>query len=278
MSERNSGFERDTFDWYVEPEWTVDLLRQQVPFEGSIWDPACGSCTIPKVFKAWKHETFASDIVLRGTGQHDVIDFLSPAAVEIKGRCNNIVSNPQYKLAEEFAYRALELARQRVAMLVNIKFLASQRRHTLFTTTPVESVFILSTRPSMPPGDKVHTRGNGSMDFAWIVWDKRQSHSQRPSICWLKRQPASATGAAPDLGVTYLSDRTRKGKTRAVKLAADIEITPEMIRAGADELDGATPKDLWDGYVSAETVAEQVFRAMLQAALLSAPDLMRKLG
>ena len=40
------------------------------------------------------------------------------------------------------------------------------------------------------------------------------------------------------------------------------KITPEMIEAGADELDGSVCRDIWDGYLSREIVAERIYRAM----------------
>lgn len=45
--------------------------------------------------------------------------------------------------------------------------------------------------------------------------------------------------------------------------AAEIEITPEMIEAGAYELMASEPAELFLG--GAETLAADVFRAMLQA-------------
>lgn len=45
------------------------------------------------------------------------------------------------------------------------------------------------------------------------------------------------------------------------------EPTQEMLRAGANELDGDTAQDLVDGFRSRQNVAEAVFRAMIEAAL-----------
>lgn len=47
---------------------------------------------------------------------------------------------------------------------------------------------------------------------------------------------------------------------------AEIEVTEEMIRAGADELDGLTVENLMDGFTTRHAVAESVYRAMLRAS------------
>jgi hypothetical protein len=48
--------------------------------------------------------------------------------------------------------------------------------------------------------------------------------------------------------------------------ADDIEITPEMIKAGAEELNGFVAQDLADGFITRWEVAEAVHRAMLRVA------------
>ena len=54
--------------------------------------------------------------------------------------------------------------------------------------------------------------------------------------------------------------------------APEIEITPEMIRAGAKELDAFTAQDLLEGYIHPNKVAESVYRAMIHAAFAKRSD------
>lgn len=183
---------RYTEDFYTEPAWTVDLLLDEEEFQGSVWDPACGSGTIPKAFARHMNfqgnNLFASDIVDRGYGWQ--ANFLATIGTHHILAADNIVTNPPYRLAEEFVRRALELARQKVAVLVQSKFLFSQKRYRLFTEHPPTRIYFLSTRPSMPPGDllaagEIEAKG-GKVDYLWIVIDK--SYQGPTTAHWLLRK------------------------------------------------------------------------------------------
>lgn len=196
MGERHSEYARHKDDFYVEPRWCVEALKAAEPFDNHVWDPACGSGTIPEVFRGDGIRVSATDIVDRGYLHFaGCVDFLAPMLHALP-TVSNIISNPPYKLTEAFARRALELARHKVALLTNIKFLASQKRHRLFTETPVRRVWIMSSRPSMPPGDALQNGtvkvGNGSLDFCWVVWE--QGYTGAPEIGWLLR-PKEASNA-----------------------------------------------------------------------------------
>lgn len=178
------GYVRDGLDYYVEPEWTVDLLLDEEKFDGSIWDPACGSGTIIRACKKRRMAASGSDIA--GRGYHR-FDFLSPG----RSWVSNIICNPPYVLAQEFAEKALTVANHKVALLVQAKFLFSQKRYPLFDRHPPARLYFLSTRPSMPPGDRymagtIEAKG-GKTDFLWMVWC-RDEHGPTTAH-WLIRTP-----------------------------------------------------------------------------------------
>jgi hypothetical protein len=52
----------------------------------------------------------------------------------------------------------------------------------------------------------------------------------------------------------------------ATSQSEEIEITPEMIEAGAQELDVFVAQDLAEGFITRWEVAEAVYRAMLRVA------------
>lgn len=166
MGERPSEYERDVNDWYVEPAWCVQALANRVEFSGGIHDPCCGSGTIPGVLNG-----SGSDLIDRGYGftVRDYLQDLTPY--------DNIVTNPPYALAQEIIEHALKHTTNRVAALVQTKFLASQKRHKLFSRRETERVIMFSRRPSMPPGLMLEKhgegiRGGGSIDYCWVVWDR----------------------------------------------------------------------------------------------------------
>lgn len=198
----NTLYDRDAQDWYVEPAWCTDLLIRAEPFEGSVWDPACGGGNLIYEFHRRGYIVLATDIVERGCWlQRDTYDFLAPMSPvdSVPGSYtvgfpfnrlpDNIVCNPPYRLTEAFIYRALTIARHKVAMLTNLRFLASQRRHRLFAETPVRRVHVFSTRPSMPPGTLLESgeraAQGGSQDYCWIVWE--HGFAGAPTLNWLIR-------------------------------------------------------------------------------------------
>lgn len=165
MGERPSEYIRDANDWYVEPSWCVELLKSRVKFTGGIHDPCCGMGTIPKALNGT-----GADLIDRGYGYQQQ-DFR-----EDYGTYDNIVTNPPYGIAQDIIEHAVSVTKQKVAALVQVKFLASQRRFPLFSNPILSKVIMLSRRPSMPPGEMLRNhgeaiRGGGSIDFCWVIWD-----------------------------------------------------------------------------------------------------------
>jgi len=159
---------REKDDFYpTPPEGTLALLSRE-KFEGMIWEPACGDGAISEVLKANGYHVESTDLVDRGYGVPR-IDFL----MEYKGLCPNIITNPPYKYATEFARKALELATGKVAFLVRLQFLEGKTRRELFNEFPPSRVWVFSERLSMQRGRQATEDDAGGMiAFIWIVWDK----------------------------------------------------------------------------------------------------------
>lgn len=182
-------YSRNGLDFFIEPDWSVDLLLDAEPFYGRCYDPACGSGNIVRRCLARGLDAYGSDIADRGFGTGGC-DFLSaPLTEELPA---NIIFNPPYVLAQQFIEHALKLATHKVAALVQSKFPYSQRRHALFSQHPPARIYFLSTRPSMPPGEglldgTIKAKG-GKLDYCWLVWAR--DHRGATTAHWLKRGAA----------------------------------------------------------------------------------------
>lgn len=179
-------WQRHAEDWYVEPNWCSARLFELEKFDGSIWDPACGQARIVHSALAAGHEAIGSDIVDRTDGLATVRDFMEAGAV----LGLNIVSNPPFGIAEKFVSRALDLAPRKVAMLLPANWVQGDKRSRWLEKTPLERVWFITPRPSMPPGPVVAAGvapGNGTTDYAWFVW--RHGYYGRSEIGWLRRNP-----------------------------------------------------------------------------------------
>jgi hypothetical protein len=171
MSVRHSEYKRARGDYYCEPTWAVSpILDCLAPAE--LHDPCCGRGTIVTAAQQRGVSATGADIADRARGQFAVRDFLADTAIY-----SNVICNPPYKMAARIVEHALAhvVNDGRVAVLVPIAFLASQRRFLLFSRPETELVIVMSRRPSMPPGELLEAlgegiRGRGSSDFCWIAW------------------------------------------------------------------------------------------------------------
>lgn len=179
--------------WYVEPEWVTRALLGVEAFDGETWDPAAGSGAIVRTFRDAGLHAYGTDLLARApeaewfarTG-----DFLGEAPPWFSP--DSIVTNPPYfggHGAEAFTRRALAIARCKVAIFVNDRFLDSDRRAAgLFAEHPPSRVWIVTPRPSCPPGEYL-AAGNkaegGLANYCWIVWDK--AHVGPAQLGWARR-------------------------------------------------------------------------------------------
>lgn len=177
-------WKRHPEDWYVEPEWCSRRLFEVEPFVGRVFDPSCGLGRIVESARSKGLVAHGHDIVARSEICEHEADFLNSAIVA----ADNIVSNPPFGIADEYARHALAIVRSKVALLLPTKWMNAAGRGAWLETTPLARVYLLSPRPSMPPGPVIEAGikpGNGTTDFAWFVWDR--GHVDAPAIRFLRR-------------------------------------------------------------------------------------------
>lgn len=166
-------WERDPFDWYVEPHECSAALFVLEDFVGAIWDPACGMGRIVQQARAAGLKAIGSDIISRNELCAAESDFLDRT---FEPEFQNIVMNPPFGQAEDFVREAIEIVPHggKVAVIVPLVWVSgfSSKRHWL-PNSPLRTLYPISPRPSMPPGRVIEAGekpGNGTKDFAWLVW------------------------------------------------------------------------------------------------------------
>lgn len=170
---------REKDDFYPTPPYAVEALLERETFVGPIWEPACGDGAISSVLKHRGHHVQSTDLVDRGYGVPRV-DFL----MEFATQAPNIITNPPFKLAAPFAWKALELATAKVAFLCKLTWLESIERRALFTAWPPKRVLVFSERLSMQRGrQSTEADATGMIAFAWFIWDK--SHKGPTQLGWI---------------------------------------------------------------------------------------------
>lgn len=181
---------RSDDDWYVEPEWVSARLFEAEKFDGAVWDPACGSGRICESARAAGHAIHYSDIVDRGYrgGPRPVAPLFVFDFLEMDTRADNIVTNPPFDIAREFAEHACRLMLRKAAIVFPTARLNAAR---WLQDLPLRRVWLLTPRPSMPPGRVIQAGdkpGGGKMDFCWLIFGPG---SGAPEIRWLHRDGAA---------------------------------------------------------------------------------------
>lgn len=141
-------------------------LLEVESFKGSILEPCCGSGAISAILKReLDNHVRSQDLHDHGYGTSG-IDFLSFEGFQF----GNVITNPPYRYAQEFVERSLDMADNKVAMLLKIQFLEGARRRGMFERTPLKTVHVFSKRLKIYK-EGMESKSSTMMCFAWFVWD-----------------------------------------------------------------------------------------------------------
>ena len=161
-------------DLYETPGVAVEALLRHEQLPHWLWEPAAGRGAIVNVLRAAGHAVIASDLVDYGFPTHFCgRDFLMER--KAPEGCEAIVTNPPFKLAEEFVAHALQLC-PRVVMLLRLAFLESERRCEILEGSGLVRVHVFRKRlPMMHRTEWQGPKVNSGMAFAWFCWDRNHS-------------------------------------------------------------------------------------------------------
>jgi hypothetical protein len=180
--------ERIKNDYYAtDPQSTRKLFKVEKFENTSFLEPCCGEGHISEVIR----ELFpnanieSTDLIDRGYGIGN-IDFLNK---KYDKKFDYIITNPPYKLAQEFVEKSLKITNKKVAMFLKIQFLEGIKRYELFKNSPLKTVHVFSSRQVPFSGGKSINPKTGkkwcsTMCFAWFVWE--HGYEKNPIIKWIK--------------------------------------------------------------------------------------------
>lgn len=166
-------------DAYFSPvEAVLSLLHIEASrLPDVIWEPAAGNGAIVIPFKNAGYRVFASDVVDYGLAE--CISGINYLAAKPISEVQGIVTNPPYRLAVQFAEKALKEAPY-VALLLRTNFLESIARLSFFRRHQPARIWISSRRlPMMHRHGWQGPRAPSNTCFAWFIWDE---HSEQKRI------------------------------------------------------------------------------------------------
>ena len=163
---------RETNDYYATEPAAAEWLCKLENLSETIWECAAGEGHLSEVFVEKGHTVLSTDLIDRGYGTGGV-DFLE---------CNNIfdgdiITNPPYKYAKEFVYKALELVPdgRKVCMFLKLQFMEGKARKLLFEKYPPKTIYVSSSRLLCAKNadfNGMRAGGGSAVAYAWYVWEK----------------------------------------------------------------------------------------------------------
>nr|DAG22192.1 MAG TPA: adenine-specific methyltransferase [Caudoviricetes sp.]DAG32367.1 MAG TPA: adenine-specific methyltransferase [Caudoviricetes sp.] len=160
----NSALGRRTSDLYpTPPEVTVALMEfLNLPQRTMIWEPAAGEGDMVKAIQSCGYEQVCGTDISKGLNFLDTVD--SP---EWHMSFDWIITNPPFKLAEQFIRKAASLRRP-FAFLLKSQYWHAAGRAKLFEEFPPSYILPLTWRPDFFFKDD--HGGSPLMDVMWCVW------------------------------------------------------------------------------------------------------------
>ena len=166
-----------SLDDFPTPPWATRALCERIGDSGSLMscrEPAANRGHMVRPLREFFGSVEASDIHDYGAG-FPVLDYLfgpSPEPVDWT------ITNPPFRLAEQFIHRAIETSRRGVAVIVRTAFLESAGRYkTLFSKHPPSRVLQFTERVVMHKG-KLSEKGSTATAYCWIAWDGRSARTR----------------------------------------------------------------------------------------------------
>jgi hypothetical protein len=183
MAQRTEG--KDSADDFPTPPWATRALIEYIL--GSrraisalhCLEPACGVGHMAKVLKNYFGNVVCSDAYEYGYG--NVRDFLLAPYEEAE--FDWVITNPPFKLAEQFVLQAMKTARVGVAILARTVFLESVGRYeSIYSTCPPTKFAQFVERVPMVKG-RLDAKATTATGYAWFVWEKELGGA--PKLMWI---------------------------------------------------------------------------------------------
>lgn len=157
-------------DFYETPEVATRALLIHEDLPARIWEPACGKGAISRVLLNAGKTVMSSDLVDRGFGNPGW-DFLMEQTAPTEFDC--IVTNPPFKLADEFVRHGLRLV-PKVVMLLRLAYLEGAGRADIHR----RCVRVLLGRERLPFMHRENHTGpvhsNSAAPFAWFIFEREE--------------------------------------------------------------------------------------------------------
>jgi hypothetical protein len=181
----------DSLEDFPTQPWATRALCEHVLSASrlkatSVWEPACNRGHMTDALEDYFAEIWASDIHdygLDGAFQHDFLMPFKPHVMKYAdAKISWVITNPPFRLAEQFIARALDIATIGVAVIVRTSFLEGVGRYeNLFRHRPPTIVAQFSERVPMVKG-RLTATGSTATSYCWLVWKQGETGTR---LVWI---------------------------------------------------------------------------------------------
>jgi len=175
---------KNSLDDFPTPPWaTRALVEHVIVSKASLGsktclEPACGRGHMAVALADYFKEVGSYDVFDYGFGR--TADFLTHRFHEQS--FDWVITNPPFRLCEEFITRSMKIARCGVAMLARTVFIESVGRYErLFKSNPPTRFAQFTERVPMVKG-RVDKKASTATGYAWLVWEKDRNGSE---VFWI---------------------------------------------------------------------------------------------
>lgn len=168
----------DGIDFYQTPEWAIKALLTRIDINNKkVVEPCCGNGAIAKLIPNCVGFDIRTDDNVWGIKGKNIFEARDKC-------CDIIITNPPYFCAQEIIEKSLNMAKDRVYMLLKLQFLESSSRYEFFQNTPLKNVYVFCKRITMYPGNDEKPKNSGQIAYAWYEWE--HGYNGKPMIEWIK--------------------------------------------------------------------------------------------
>lgn len=167
----------DSLDDYPTPCWATRALCERLGDVSSMScrEPAANRGHMVRPLREYFGEVIGSDIHDYGFGFPQQDYLFGP----LQDLTDWTITNPPFRLAEQFIVQALNTSRAGVAVIVRSAFLEGVGRYQrLFSLCPPTDILQFTERVVMHKG-KLSADGSSATAYCWLVWDKSAAHTCR---------------------------------------------------------------------------------------------------
>lgn len=212
MAQRKEA--HDSLDDFPTPPWATRALLEHVLFtlptsgkvcgKAVVWDPACNRGYMVRPLGDYFAGVRATDIMDYGYAGHQrTVDFLWPGSEQDLGPVDWVITNPPFRLAEQFIARAFDLNLEGFALLMRTSFLESEGRFDrIFSRAAPDIVAQFAERVVMhkgkivdpnvavpvvdkASGETVMRKPSTATSYMWFVWLPLRKEKTDTRLVWI---------------------------------------------------------------------------------------------